>query len=49
MTKDQIFTEIQKIVSNNPVVVIDSGASVSEFKQDLWELAVRDIELIKLP
>ncbi len=29
MTKDQIFTEIQNIVSNNPVVVIGSGASVS--------------------
>ena len=29
MTKDQIFTEIQNVVSNNPVVVIGSGASVS--------------------
>ena len=29
MTKDQIFTDIQNIVSNNPVVVIGSGASVS--------------------
>lgn len=29
MTKDQIFTDIQNIVSNNPVVVIGSGTSVS--------------------
>jgi len=28
MTKDQIFTEIQNVVSNNPVLVIGSGASV---------------------
>ena len=29
MTKDKIFTDIQNIVSNNPVVIIGSGASVS--------------------
>lgn len=29
MIKDQIFTEIQNVVSNNPVVIIGSGASVS--------------------
>lgn len=29
MTKDQIFKDIQDVVSNNPVVVIGSGASVS--------------------
>lgn len=28
MTKEQIFTEIQNIVSANPVLVIGSGASV---------------------
>ncbi len=28
MTKDQIFTEIQNVVANNPVLVIGSGASV---------------------
>ena len=28
MTKDQIFTDIQNIVSDNPVLVIGSGASV---------------------
>ena len=28
MTKEQIFTEIQNVVSNNPVLVIGSGASV---------------------
>ena len=28
MTKEQIFTEIQNAVSNNPVLVIGSGASV---------------------
>lgn len=29
MTKDKVFTDIQNVVSNNPVVVIGSGASVS--------------------
>ena len=28
MTKEQIFTEIQNIVSANPILVIGSGASV---------------------
>lgn len=28
MTKEQIFIEIQNVVSNNPVLVIGSGASV---------------------
>lgn len=28
MTKEQIFTDIQNIVSANPVLVIGSGASV---------------------
>ena len=29
MTKDKVFTDIQNVVSNNPVIVIGSGASVS--------------------
>lgn len=29
MTKDKVFTDIQNVVANNPVVVIGSGASVS--------------------
>lgn len=28
MTKEQIFTVIQNVVSNNPVLVIGSGASM---------------------
>ena len=39
MTKEQIFTEIQNIVSANPVLVIGSGASVpynSEFFNSLY-------------
>lgn len=39
MTKDQIFKEIQDVVSNNPVVVIGSGASVSYGLPGMGKLA----------
>lgn len=29
MTKDKVFIDIQNVVSNNPFVIIGSGASVS--------------------
>ena len=39
MTKDQIFTDIQNVVSNNPVLVIGSGASVSYGIPGMGQLA----------
>ena len=39
MTKEQIFTEIQNVVSNNPVLVIGSGASVPYQIPGMNELA----------
>lgn len=40
MTKEQIFTEIQNVVSDNPVLVIGSGASVPYHIPGMDSLAI---------
>lgn len=48
MTKEQIFTEIQNVVSNNPVLVIGSGASVPYNIPGMDTLAAKLIEFFNL-
>ena len=39
MNKEELFKEIQDIVSNNPVIILGSGASVSYGIPGMWDLA----------